>query len=188
MNIISVIFLLVFSTLFPKEPFLVIEGKSITVTGNTSLGGFTCDYTIAEKSDTLFIAQLPFSPYNFSIPVKEFQCGNFLLNRDFQHTLKEKEFPQVSVQVLNLVQTGDKSYTGTIMLSLVGKYKKFKNVDFFILSDKNKLSLNASFVVLASEFALKPPSKLGGMIKADDALDIKVSLLLQQDLAKCENR
>ena len=188
MNIISVIFLLVFSTLFPKEPFLVIEGKSITVTGNTSLGGFSCEYTVSEKSDTLFIAQLSFSPYNFSIPVKEFQCGNFLLNRDFQHTLKEKEFPKVSVQVLNLVQNGPDSYTGTIMLGLVDKFKKFKNVDFKIMRDNNQASLNASFVVLASEFQLKPPSKLGGFIKADDALDIDVSLVLQQDLAKCSNK
>jgi len=169
-------------------PFLIIEGKSITVTGNTSLGGFTCDYTIAEKNDTLFIGQLPFSPYNFSIPVKEFQCGNFLLNRDFQHTLKEKEYPKVSVQVLNLVQNGPDAYTGTIMLCLVDKFKKFKNVDSKIDRKNNQASLTASFIVLASEFNLKPPSKLGGIIKADDALDIHVALLLQPDQAKCSNK
>lgn len=52
MNIISIVLLLMFLAMQPKEePYWVIQEKSITVEGNTSIGGFSCTYNLYGQSD-----------------------------------------------------------------------------------------------------------------------------------------
>lgn len=177
MNLLSVI--LFWTTLFAASiDYLVICEKKITVNGNTSLGGFNCKYNVPQQNDTLFIANMTSNPYCFAIPVASFACGNFLLNRDFQYTLKAEEYPEITVKVLSLSkqQSGLK---GNIELSLVGKTKLLKDVSFVRKVDGEKTSIVASFVFYASEFQLTPPRRLGGMIKAEDAMDVAVELTLK---------
>lgn len=174
-----VLFLISFIMQPAASPYMVIKEKSITVDGNTSIGGFSCTYNLSGQSDTLFINNLAEAPFCFSLPVPAFKCGNFLLNRDFQHTLKADEYPEISVEVLSLVQNVKGDYTGKIKLNLVGKFKYLDDVKFQIKKlDKSSL-LSANFLFKASEFELVPPSKLGGMIKADDEMTITVDLYLQ---------
>lgn len=118
-------------------------------------------------------------PYCFSLPVAAFQCGNFLLNRDYQRTLKAKEYPEIAVQVLSLKENEGGGLTGKIKLYLVGKSKTLDNVNFTFQSHENKKALSAHFVFKASEFELKPPKRLGGILKTEDAMNITVELLLQ---------
>ncbi|MBC8883441.1 hypothetical protein H9X57_08640 [Flavobacterium piscinae] len=88
-----------FST--PKEDYLLVSTKQFTVQGTTSIGGFECNYDMNAK-DTLFFNQ-PHkqTKISHSVPVKNFGCGNFILNNDFRKTLKEKEFPTVRIELSN---------------------------------------------------------------------------------------
>lgn len=181
MNLISVVLLLI--TLFAphkEASHLVILEKSITVNGNTSLGGFNCSYKLSGQSDTLFIDKRGYNPYCFSIPVKEFACGNFLLNKDFQYTLKAAEYPEIAVKVLSL-QPDDKPgvFMGNVELALVGKTKILKEVVFIKETSGQQASIVANFVFLASEFELTPPKRFGGLIKADDLMNVTVALSIQ---------
>lgn len=177
MNLLGVI--LFWTTLFAASTdYLVITEKKITVNGNTSLGGFNCKYNVPQQNDTLFIANMTANPYCFAIPVESFACGNFLLNRDFQYTLKAEEYPEITVKVLSLKRQ-QSSLIGNIELSLVGKTKLLKDVSFIKMVNGEKTSIVASFVFYASEFQLTPPRRLGGMIKADDEMDVAVELTLK---------
>ena len=163
------------------EPYLIIQEKRITVNGNTSIGSFSCDYGVSGKNDLLFINKLASSPYSFSVPVDAFRCGNFLLNRDFRATLKAKEYPEISVQVLKLNKDKKNTFRGTIKLFLVGKSKTIADVEFTIKAQDNNRILSTEFIFSASEFDLIPPKKLGGLIEADDEMEIIVSLVLKPD-------
>lgn len=177
---ISVVLLLMsFIMQHEASPYMVIKEKSITVDGNTSIGGFSCTYNLAGQSDTLFINNLDEIPFCFSLPVPDFKCGNFMLNKDFQRTLKSEEYPEISVEVLSLVQNKKGDFTGKIKLNLVGKFKYLEDVNFQIKKYDNSSLLSANFLFKASEFELVPPSKLGGIIKADDEMTITVDLYLQ---------
>ena len=128
MGIISVVLFVIPLFLQHKTAdYMVIREKRIMVNGQTSLGGFSCNYTLSEQNDTLFIDNEAKNPYCFSIPVEAFSCGNFLLNRDFQFTLKAEEYPEVMVKVLQLEADKTGSLVGSIELSLVGKKKVLKN-------------------------------------------------------------
>jgi hypothetical protein len=180
MKLISVILTLLFLPETNVKPsYLIIQGKSITINGNTSIGGFSCDYDVTGKNDTLFIKNLASQPYGFTIPVSAFQCGNFILNKDFQNTLQSKRYPKASVQVLNLKETGKGVLNGKLKLTLVGKSKIIDNVCFTWNETDQTILLAADFVFLASDFDLTPPKKLGGMIKTDNAMNIIVELVLK---------
>ncbi|UII30487.1 hypothetical protein LVD17_19535 [Fulvivirga ulvae] len=179
MNILSVILLLVSLTgPVGTESCLVIQKRSITINGDTSLGGFSCDYEISGVNDTLYFDNLPFSPYSFTIPVEAFRCGNFLLNRDFRSTLKADEYPKVTVQVQSLEEKDKGLLTGCIKLLLVGKYKTLDDVEFCQSFANGRQVLTADFVFYASEFKLEPPKKLGGLVTTSDKMNISVSLVL----------
>lgn len=185
MNILSVILLLISLTGPAKtESCLVIQKRSITIDGDTSLGRFSCDYEISGVNDTLYFDNLPSSPYSFAIPVEAFKCGNFLLNRDFRSTLKADEYPKVTVQVQSLEEKGKGLLTGCIKLSLVGKYKTLDDVEFCQSFVDERQVLTANFVFYASEFKLTPPQKLGGLVTTSDKMNISVSLVLNHSNQK----
>ena len=156
----------------PKEDHLVIKEKEITVSGNTSFGKFECTYYVNSIKDTLSFTN-NFSPdqFHFEIPVGDFACGNFLLNKDFKKTIKAKDYPTAHVKVANLTRK-NKHYTCDLYLELVGKKFHFK--DFNLVQNGDRLwgNLTLDFELLD----LVPPSRLGGLIKVDEELHLFMHL------------
>src|SRR5690606_32015745 len=73
---------------------LVIQGQRVVGSWQTSVGGFKCVFENETTGETVAVqggSQNGATLLLLSIPVKEFGCGNFLLNRDFQKTLKVTE-------------------------------------------------------------------------------------------------
>lgn len=157
-----------FST--PKD-YLLVSTKQFTVQGTTSIGGFECNYDMNTK-DTLFFNQ-PHKQTKIShlVPVKNFGCGNFILNNDFRKTLKEKEFPTVKIELSNFKKSAE-NYSCDLTLNLVGKQKIYKNLP--LKYDKN--SLIGNITLQFSDFNLTPPNKIGGMIKINEEIKLFVSL------------
>lgn len=171
MRVLGCIFLLaaLFGFMKPSKDYLLLSSKKFTVEGSTSIGSFTCKYDFQAK-DTLFLS----SKYGLSqrVPVKEFGCGNFLLNHDFRKTLKAKEHPQVFIQLSEVRKHGE-NYLYTLQLDLAGKKKTFQNL-VLIKEGKN---LAGDLELKFGDFDLQPPKKLGGAIKIRE--EIKLSILLK---------
>ncbi len=164
--------LVVTATLFstPKD-YLLVSTKQFTVQGTTSIGGFECNYDMKTK-DTLFFNQPDkAAKITHTVPVKNFGCGNFMLNNDFRKTLKEKEYPTVRIELFNFKKSAE-NYSCDLALNLVGKQKTYKNL--LLKNDKN--FLNGSITLHFSDFNLVPPKKIGGMIKIKEEITLSVSL------------
>lgn len=159
--------------------FMVISEKKITVEGNTSLGEFSCNYGIEGKNDTLYL-HTPTKEhlYEFEIPTEDFQCGNFLLNRDYQKTLKAKKYPTITVKVEHLNMIDPNSMHGELTLTIAGKTQTIDAVRFDKFIEENKEMLQAAIHVNMSAFDLEPPKKLGGLIKTDDSMLVSVALVI----------
>lgn len=152
-----------------KNDYLQLSSKRFTVEGSTSLGSFTCNYDI-HTEDALFLGQK--TGFTDKVPVKEFGCGNFLLNRDFRKTLKEKEYPFVAISLSNVLKQGE-NYSYNLDIDLAGKKKNFQNL---VLTKEGK-NLKGSIELKFSDFDLYPPNKLGGAIKVNE--NIKISILFR---------
>lgn len=159
---------------------LVIQGQRVVVSGQTSVGGFKCVFENESTGETVVVqggSQNGATLLLLSIPVKEFGCGNFFLNRDFQKTLKVSEHPMIVVDVLQLVFSR-KEYYGRIDLTIAGKRKSLDNVLFRYHTDPKNNMLRADIKLKMSEWGLTPPSRFGGLITVDEDLLIVVDLIL----------
>lgn len=159
---------------------LVIQGQRVVVSGQTSVGGFKCVFENETTGETIAVqggSQNGATLLLLSIPVKEFGCGNFLLNRDFQKTLKVSEHPMIVVDVLQLEFNG-KEYLGRLDLTVAGKKKSMDSVKFRSHTDRKDNMLRADIQLKMSEWGLTPPSRFGGLITVDEDLHIVVDLIL----------
>ncbi len=153
------------------DGYLVITSKTFSVKGSTSIGKYDCDYKLATR-DTLFLNQK--KGLTYKVPVKEFGCGNFLLNKDFRKTLREKQYPYVFINVTDVRKSGQ-TYKYNLHLDLAAKVKYFQNLNL----KAEKGGLNGNIELKFSDFDLDPPKKLGGAIKVKEEISLSIFLKTQ---------
>lgn len=173
MRVLLVILLIILG-LSNKEKEMVVTAKKIIVTGQTSLGGFKCDYSKNGLKDTLYIDnQLHAKELVFDIQVQNFSCGNFLLNKDFRKTIKADEFPKAEVRVRNL-KSNSGGYYCDLYVDLVGKKITHQKLPL----QKTKEGLKANLILSFGELDLDPPKKLGGLVKVEEQLALEIALTI----------
>jgi hypothetical protein len=169
---ILIILLSMFRAIHSDPGYFMITQQQITVSGNTSFGDFDCKYTTLGLKDTLV--------YNnssnkrvmyFRIPVKEFSCGSFLINKDFKSTIKADKYPHAEVQVRNF-RNDRGNFKCDLLVELVGKKLEFPGLEF----TKNGNGLVGQLQLSFERLELEAPKKLGGLIKVEERLDLEVLL------------
>lgn len=174
MRVFSLLILLItfvgFTTDTEKDSSLQLTSGKFTVKGKTSIGKFECDYKLKTK-DTLFFNQE--KGFAYHVPVVDFKCGNFLLNKDFRKTLKHKEFPEVYFKLLQVSPKTDEEYEFDLYLKIAGKEKTIERLTL----KKEAQELTGNVDLTFSDFDLTPPKKLGGAIKIEE--EIKLAILLR---------
>jgi hypothetical protein len=170
----------------PKnEEFVVIKGNKITVAAGTSLGNINCAYTSSSRKDTLLLNRL--IPQRerliLALPVKDFDCGNLLLDKDFANTLNVKEYPYIRIELVRLDKQ-NKDYKGTLQLEVAGKTMVLDNVQFQTCAGKTTDLLKSNLCLNFSEIGLATPKKLGGLFKVEDELRINVELQVNKQQPK----
>ena len=160
---------------YEKEA-LIIDQTEIIVKGKTTIGSFECSYEHQGKRDTLLFdnKSTGISSLDFEIPITAFGCGNFLLNSDFKKTLKAEEYPMCLVSVNNL-QRGSQTIVGDIYLQMAGKELFLESETFYKLKDRLQGTLHLS----TEELGLDATSRLGGLIKVEETIDLEINLYLE---------
>ncbi|MCP2043315.1 hypothetical protein [Pontibacter sp. HSC-36F09] len=162
-----------------KEEFVVITGNRVSVAAGTSLGNINCAYTSSTQKDTLVLnKQIPQSDrLRLAIPVKEFNCGNVFLNKDFAKALNASQHPYTKIEVVCLKQEG-KGYKGNLNLIVSGKTIPLRDVTFTVYPGTGVTNLRGNICLNFSEIGLATPKKMGGLFKVEDKLQVSVELQL----------
>ena len=153
-----------------QDDILLGSGRFV-VKGSTSVGSFDCVYK-TETKDTLFIGKT--KGLSQKIAVKDFKCGNFVLNHDFRKTLKHKEFPEVEFSLYQIYKA-EAGYRFKARFIIAGKEKTFSDL---LLEHKDK-ELKSEVNLQFSDFELTPPQKLGGAIKVEEEIGLFIQLQIQ---------
>ena len=117
------------------------------------------------------------------LDVQSFDCHNAIMTKDLRKTLKEKEFPKVTIRFISLSKYPNaggqqEDIKGSVAISLAGVSKQVE-VDYrFIKTGIKTLTLIGTKAVNFSDFEIIPPRKLGGMIKTNNTLDVEFVLKL----------
>ncbi|MDI9366096.1 MAG: YceI family protein [Flavobacterium sp.] len=168
--------------------WVVQGGSSLKVDGSTNINKFTCHIINYNTPDTLTITRnkdisLPIMGGKISLNIAAFNCGNPIMTSDLRKTLKYKDFPKLIINFISLSKLPDPStpntdITGLVDIELAGVKKRILVNYSFTAFTKDNFRLTGKKDVNFSDFNLKPPRKLGGMIKTNERLDVEFELTL----------
>ena len=167
--------------------WVIIQGCSLRVEGNTNVNKFNCEIANYGKPDTLLVRKsdkgnVPVKG-RISLDVGQFDCHNAMMTSDLRKTLKQKQFPKLNIEFITLnrfpdLQKPDK-ITGNVNIELAGVTRSF-DVPYSISVDSNGIiHLIGSRDINFSDFNLVPPQKLGGMIRTENRLHIEFHLRMK---------
>lgn len=168
--------------------WVVQKGGTLKVDGSTNINKFSCKITDYATPDTIAIYKneptkevlLPMSG-KLALDIKTFNCGHAVMTADLRKTLKAKEFPHLYISFLSLSKLPEVGKTltnifGWVEIELAGVKKRFL-VNYTFTSGSNKtFHLKGIQNINFSDFNLTPPRKLGGMIRANERLDVEFQL------------
>lgn len=168
--------------------WVISNGCSLKVDGSTNVNKFSCAISNYGQPDTILVsrtggASIPLTGY-MMLDVQQFDCKNAVMTADLRKTLKSKTYPKMIIRFLSLgkyPESGPRPFLtkGMVMIELAGVNKKFE-VDYKIVStDRNFINMVGSQKVHFSDFNIDPPTKLGGMIKTNDALSVEFNLKIK---------
>ncbi|OXG00845.1 hypothetical protein BC749_1011348 [Flavobacterium araucananum] len=157
-------------TFLAEDTTLVINKIKIEITGTSTVGTYNCSNTFFIK-DTIYLNSIKKNAFTTEIKMSNFDCGNKIMTKDLQGTVKVKKFPNSIVSITDIKPCG-KNYKCNLNFFITDKTLKYK--DFVLSNSDAKIqgTLNLKF----SDLELEPPVKMAGLIKVRDEIVINFSL------------
>ena len=181
------------ATLYSQEKVkpVILESAELEICGNTNVTNFTCQLIRLNSKDTLSFVSASagsaelFEGMELQFFVSDFVCDKSLMTSDLKSSLKEKEFPHITLKINKVIITGAPLKNGSqpisahITLRIAG-YSEQEYIDkAFITKSNNFLTLTGSHQVLMTKFQIEPPTKLFGTVRTEDAISIAFAIKLR---------
>ena len=154
--------------LFTALGSIKAQENFLQINGSTNINSFKCvNNSFKTPSGYSFNGKLPW----YAVKVDEFDCFNRIMTKDFQKTLDSDNYPNLTIKILKFVK-GQNSYNAVVEVQMMNRNKTY-NVQFNLENGKYVGKKSVKF----SEFNIKPPKKMGGMIVVKDDLNLTFSLI-----------
>lgn len=161
----------------------VDESSTISITGSTNVNNFNCTNTIIEKKDK----DQPFSFYKTKvgydlegvklvISSKDFSCKIPGMAKDMRELLQSEKYPYIGFEINHVQLPGGKYGTASATLTIAG-VESIGLIDFEVEMVGEKLIIHGSTPLFLSSFNIEPPTKMLGMIKVKDQIEIEFDLI-----------
>jgi len=157
-------------TFLAEDTTLVINKIKIEITGLSTVGKYNCSNTFSIK-DTIYINSAKKNAFNTEIKMSDFDCGNKIMTKDLQGTVKVKKFPNSKVYLTD-IQSNGKNYKCNLNFYITDKTVKYKDFILYNTDKKVEGTINLKF----SDLEMEAPVKMAGLIKVKDEIVINFSL------------
>ncbi len=169
--------------------WVVERNSSLNIQGATNINSFQCDVTEYLKPDTLVYAQndatkkLSFTNSCLVIDVKRFDCHNKFITEDFRTALKADEHPSLKIVFLSIDQflnnCANQTVKGIVDIELAHVIRRTE-ISYTVKSlAGNRIQMNGSQSFSFSDFNLKAPKKLAGLIRTKDKIKVNFQLFFK---------
>lgn len=168
-----------------KNRWIVLKGGTLRVNGSTNINTFSCLVANESPNDTItcFLNKDATITMTGKIDlwIFGFDCHNPMMTADLRKTLKAKEYPTMKISFVSLnkypdLKTTQESIKGFVNIELAGVIRKYEVSYKFFMDEQRIIHLIGDRSVNFSDFKLTPPKKLGGIIRANDNLDVEFGL------------
>jgi hypothetical protein len=161
----------------------------VTVFGSTNVNQFRFKYTEQlEIKKAVNVSrenrELRLKGGDIPLKIKAFDSGNSIMNSDFRKMMKEDENPYIQVELAALIPEWDERGSWTkgkaeVMVEMNQVVKKF--VFDCLIEDPGSLLIQGKQKILLQDFGLEPPTRLMGMIKVNEWVDLDFKLRFATD-------
>lgn len=171
--------------------WIVEKTSTMSIAGSTNINKFCCQVTEYAGPDTLMTVREGAKATGVSlqgllrIDIKDFDCRNRIMTSEFKHTLKYQQYPQLIIHFLSLDRLpsagqDNEAVKGWVEVELAGACKKFEISYTSCKSGGSDFELIGVRTFGFSDFGLRPPRKMGGLVRVNDQLDVQFTLRLHQ--------
>lgn len=189
-KVLMVMALALLSSGFAVEGIWIIDAESrLTIQGSTNVNDFICKIDYCTGTDTLQFLEnkkgreLRFTRSRMTVPIRSFDCGAKPISKDFWKTLKAEKYPEMNIDFIslkNLHFKNNSKISGVVDISLAGVTTRY-NISYHVtVNDNGTVLLRGSRAVNFSDFQLRAPEKLNGLIKVKEVLKVDFNLLLKK--------
>lgn len=160
-----------------------LRSSELSIKGDTNISRFECVFStffledgrkvaFKKKADVIY-----FNNAILSLKNQGFDCGNRAINKDFHILLNSKEYPRITMELLDIKMDNPTVGKAHVKISIAGKSKEYRfpvkinsrTMDFF----SGKLKLNIR------DFDLQAPKKMLGLIVIKEEIEIDFNLVVK---------
>lgn len=171
------------------QQFQILPGSSLSITGDTNITDFTCDYDLSLIDPYYQVSFLEEEGvFNFRNTVLKlrnigFDCGSRGINKDFHALLQSNQYPVIDLKLLQVELQDSKTALAKVAIKIAGQVREYQiPVQLFPQNQGNKqdLQIAGQLQLNISDYGLQPPKKLFGIIVVKDDIQINFNLHLQK--------
>ena len=155
--------------------FLVINGKS-----NINNFSFTYVTPLLSKEDIVSKGAED-EKIDLVIPVELFKPSNHGMYNDFLTLLNAKDYPYIKISLLSgdlyLARDSEVSQSEKISVTIAGVTREYI-VNCILAHCNENLIINGMQTVKLSDFSLKAPVRLVGLVKVHNEIDVKFGFII----------
>ena len=176
----------------------VLPGSSLTITGDTNVRDFLCEYDTERLARTHQVSFSTDSDWlrfrNTILQLKNagFDCGNRGINSDFHSLLRSKEHPIIDLELKEIHLKQKDVAQAKVRITIASKSNDYEiPVKLTTISkDQGDMVqlLGGHLKLNISNFGLEPPKKLFGLIVVKDDIQINFDLHISQELLSTKER
>jgi hypothetical protein len=171
------------------ERWVIQRSSNLVIEGKTNINSFRCDITEYLQPDTIYLFRdeqtnrpIP-TRGGLVIDIRRFDCHQKYITNDLRKTLKADDQPMLKIHLLNIGyydgSPGKQQIKGWVNIELAGVIKTAE-IDYEVQSnDPDILNLTGRRKLRFADFGLKPPTRLAGLIKVEEELNVRFSLVLK---------
>ncbi len=168
----------------------ILPGSSLSITGDTNITDFSCGYDMGLLDPSYRVNYLEsegvihFRNTVLKLRNSGFDCGSRGINKDFHALLQSDQYPVIDLKLLRVeVQDGQRA-RATVAIRIAGLVREYQiPVQLFPEQQKEQeqnLQIAGQLQLNISDYDLKPPKKLFGIIVVKDDIQINFNLHLQK--------
>lgn len=170
---------------FKETRIKISENSQINIQGDAGIASFTCEFDtnyLQTPKKILYRKEnstIVFSDAELILENRGFDCGNKSRNNDFHEMVRTEEYPQMKVKVKEVMLQNDIEMNANVSIRIAGEENDY-TIPVEIIEDP-ELQIKGQFRINVTDFGLEPITKMFGLIKVDEVIDINMDLIIQSE-------
>ncbi len=163
----------------------ILGESNLSILGTSNVRDFEClyegDFQVDTLSHFLTIENeiIRVKGDSLKLKIDTFDCGKRGINRDFRGSLQSDEFPTIDISLLNFSPSDELLEEAKVLIYLAGAQKKYVLEFISTYQDNGVVKIEGEQKLAMTDFNIDPPTTFFGLIKVQDELTIKFTLLFK---------